>query len=145
MEYKLDGNDDNQALCITYGGVNSCPNIIVGNARFYGSNKSGIVSVLAMNYGDAVLNSSERYYMKKHFNPDASARLVMYSASWCGYCKKLRQVLNEKDIAFTEIDVEKSAQRQAMTTALDIGGYPLVYYGYKRLPGPSPKDVLALL
>jgi len=32
-----------------------------------------------------------------------------------------------------------------MTTALDIGGYPLVYYGYKRLPGPSPKDVLALL
>ena len=144
LEYNLDGNDGNQDLWKEYGGVNSFPNIIVGDERFYGSNKSGIVSVLAMNYGDSVLNSTERYYMKKHFNDNGSARLIMYGASWCGYCKKLREALNENNIEFTEIDVEKSPQRKAMTAALDIGGFPLVYYGYNRMPGPRPKDVLAL-
>ncbi|MFW2371648.1 MAG: glutaredoxin domain-containing protein [Gammaproteobacteria bacterium] len=142
--YPLDNNDTNQALWKEYGGVNSFPNIIVGNERAYGSNKSRIVSALAMNYGTSFLNSTERYYMKKHFHDDGSNRLVMYAASWCGYCKKLRETLNDNNVDYVEIDVEKSSQPKAMTAALDITGYPLVYYGYKRLEGPRPRDVMAL-
>ena len=142
--YPLDGSDVNQSLWKEYGGVNSFPNVIVGNERVYGSYKSQIVSALALNYGDTVLTSTERYYIKKHFYDDGSPRLVMYGASWCGYCKKLREKLNDNDVDFIEIDVEKSSQRKAMTDALEISGYPLVYYGYKRMQGPRPKDVMAL-
>jgi len=142
--YSLDNNDVNIALWKEYGGVNSFPNIVVGNERAYGSYKSRIVSTLAMNYGQSVLTSTERYYMKKHFYNDGSDKLVMYAASWCGYCKKLRETLNDNNVDYVEIDVEKSSQRKAITAALEITGYPLVYYGYKRMEGPRPRDVMAL-
>lgn len=142
--YSLDNNDVNTALWKEYGGVNSFPNIIVGDERAYGSYKSQIVSALAMNYGDSVLTSAERYYMKKHFNADGSDRLVMYSASWCGYCKQLRETLDKNDVDYLEIDVEKSAQRKSMTAAMEITGYPLVYFGYKRMQSSSPREVMAL-
>lgn len=34
--------------------------------------------------------------------------VVLYSASWCPYCKALRNTLNQYQIPFTEHDVEKS-------------------------------------
>ena len=142
--HSLDNNEASQALWKDYGSVNSFPNIIVGNDKVYGSYKSRIVSVLAMNYGDSVLTSTEHNYIKNHFYDDGSDKLVMYGASWCGYCKKVREALDDKNIDYIEIDVEKSSQGKAMTNALEITGYPLVYYGYKRLEGPSPKDVIAL-
>lgn len=142
--YPLDNNDANHALWKEYGAVNSFPNVIVGDERVYGSYKSKIVSALALNYGEGVLTSSEKHYMKKHFNDDGSNRLVLYGASWCGYCKKMREALREKNIDFLDIDVEKSSTRKSMTSTLEITGYPLMYYGYKRMEGPQPKDVLAL-
>ncbi|MDH5611860.1 MAG: thioredoxin domain-containing protein [Gammaproteobacteria bacterium] len=142
--YPLDNNDANQALWKQYGAVNSFPNVIVGDERVYGSYKSKIVSALALNYGDKILTSSEKNYMKKHFNDDGSNRLVLYGASWCPHCKKMRAALKENNIDFLDIDVEKSATRKSMTSTLEINGYPLMYYGYKRMDGPRPKDVLAL-
>jgi len=127
-----------------YGGVNSFPNIVVGDERAYGSYKSMIVSALAVNYGESVLTSTEKSYMKKHFNDDGSKRLVMYGASWCPHCKKMREALNENDIDYLEIDVEKSSKRKSMTSTLDIGGYPVMYLGYKRIGSPRPRDVVAL-
>lgn len=142
--YPLDNNDANMALWKEYGSVNSFPNIIVGDERIYGSYKGQIVSALAVNYGKQVLTSTEKLYMKKHFNADGSDRVVMYGASWCPYCKKMREALNENNRDFLEIDVEKSASRKSMTTTLNISGYPLMYYGYKRLGSPRPKEILAL-
>ena len=143
-EYKLDGNDDNQALWKKYGGVNSFPNIIIGKEKVYGSYKGKIVSALALNFGDSVLTPSEKLYINKHFYADGKPKLVMYGASWCPYCKKLRAALQKNNIEYTEIDVEKSPQRESMTKTLSISGYPLVYYGFKRMDGPKPAAVVAL-
>ena len=142
--YPLDSNEASKSLWKEYGSVNSFPNIIVGKEKVYGSYKSRIVSVLAMNYGEDVLTSAEHSYMKNHFYDDGSDKLVMYGASWCGFCKKIRETLEDNNLDYIEIDVEKSSQRRAMTNTLEITGYPLVYYGYKRLEGPSPKEVVAL-
>jgi glutaredoxin len=142
--YQLDDNEENTALWKTYGGVNSFPNVIVGREKVYGSYQSRIVSALAMNYGDSVLTGAERNLMRKHFYDNGESKLVVYGASWCPYCKKLRGELNANNIDYIEIDVEKSAQRKSMTKTLEISGYPLVYFGYKRMDGPQPKDVLAL-
>ncbi len=143
--YLLDDNEANQALWKEYGSVNTFPNIIVGNEKVQGSYKSRIISVLAMNYGDRVLTSTERYYMNNHFYDDGSDKLVMYGASWCGYCKKMRKTLAENNVDYIEIDVEKSSQRKSLTDTLEITGYPLMYYGYNRLEGPNPRDVIALM
>ncbi len=35
---------------------------------------------------------------------------VMYSTSWCAYCKKAKKYFNRKGIQFTEYDIEKNAK-----------------------------------
>lgn len=144
-EYKLDGNDENIKLWKQYGGVNSFPNMIIGNEKVYGSYKGLIISRLALAYGETVLTATERDYMAKHFYADGRPKLVMYGASWCPYCKKLRKGLNKNRVNFLEIDVEKSPRRDAMTKTMDIDGYPVVYYGYKRLVRSGLRDVMSVL
>ena len=91
--HKLDGNAETQDLWKGYDGLNSFPMIIAGNEREYGSFKSRIISKLALTYGKSVLTKSERYYMAKHFYDNGEPKLIMYGASWCGYCKKMRETL----------------------------------------------------
>ena len=35
---------------------------------------------------------------------------VMFSTSWCGYCKRLKRQLNESGINFREINIEEQIQ-----------------------------------
>ena len=35
-----------------------------------------------------------------------NAAVTIFSATWCGYCKGAKQLLNEKKITFFEVDVE---------------------------------------
>tara|TARA_B100000214_G_C23755566_1_gene529827 strand:+ start:241 stop:648 length:408 start_codon:yes stop_codon:yes gene_type:complete len=36
-----------------------------------------------------------------------NAAVTIFTASWCGYCKGAKQLLNEKEITFFEVDVEE--------------------------------------
>ena len=35
-----------------------------------------------------------------------NAAVTIFTATWCGYCKGAKQLLNEKNITFFEVDVE---------------------------------------
>ena len=36
-----------------------------------------------------------------------SAAITIFTATWCGYCKGAKQLLDEKEIAYFEVDVEE--------------------------------------
>ena len=55
--------------------------------------------------------------------------LVMYSAAWCGYCKKARLFLQKNNIAFKERDIEKS--RRAKADYKKLGGKNIPFFSYK--------------
>ena len=38
------------------------------------------------------------------------AQLVIYTASWCGPCKRLKNRLSERGIIFDEVDVEENPE-----------------------------------
>jgi glutaredoxin 3 len=38
----------------------------------------------------------------------------IYTTRWCGYCHAAKALLKRKGVAFTEIDVSGSSERQAM-------------------------------
>jgi mycoredoxin len=38
------------------------------------------------------------------------AQLVVYTASWCGPCKRLKNRLTDRGITFDEVDVEEDAE-----------------------------------
>jgi len=39
--------------------------------------------------------------------------VVMYTTSWCPYCDRARRLLERKNVAFAEIDVESAPERRA--------------------------------
>lgn len=41
-------------------------------------------------------------------NTESDQKLVMYTTTWCGYCRQLKRQLDEHAIAFREINIEKT-------------------------------------
>jgi glutaredoxin len=67
----------------------------------------------------------------------ASAPLVMYATSWCGYCKQARAYFARKGIAYVEHDVEKSPAAHAEFKRLGGRGVPFFVQGDNVMRGFS--------
>lgn len=65
----------------------------------------------------------------------AKKRVVIYTTAWCPYCKKARAYLQRKGVAFTEYDVETSAEGKAKYQQLGRGGVPIIFVGERRVNG----------
>lgn len=136
VEYKIDDETGKQQLS-DVGGGNRFPLIVIGNQRVEGSNSMYIISSLAEVIGVNSLTPFEQRIMESHFYEDGSPAIVMYGASWCGYCKKMREYFNKNNIQYTELNAESSAKSEY--TALKGGGFPLIYIGYRRIEGANIK------
>ncbi|MFJ4141350.1 glutaredoxin family protein [Pseudomonas sp. NPDC089734] len=75
----------------------------------------------------------------------SQAKVVMYATEWCGYCKQTRRFLDSKGIAFTEYDIEKSAEGRKAYEALGGRGIPLLDVNGTLIRGFSPDEILAAL
>ncbi len=63
--------------------------------------------------------------------------VIMYSTSWCGYCKKAAKHFRSKGIPFKEYDIEKSKKAAKAYRKLKGRGVPLILVGKKRMSGFS--------
>lgn len=63
--------------------------------------------------------------------------VVLYSASWCGYCDKARAYFKRNDIPFTEYDVEDSRKGRRDYAQMDTNSVPVILIGDKRMVGFS--------
>ena len=63
--------------------------------------------------------------------------LTMYSTSWCGYCKRARTYFAQKNIRYSEVDVEKSPEGNKRFKELGGKGVPLIVMGSKVMRGFS--------
>lgn len=63
--------------------------------------------------------------------------VVMYSASWCKYCKKARRYFISKNISYVEYDIEKDARANERYKKMGAKGVPVIIYGKKRMNGFS--------
>jgi len=75
-------------------------------------------------------------------------KVILYTTSWCPYCKKARQHLKKSKIKFTEYDVEKNVQAQAIKNKLDRqhkrSGVPLLIWGEHIVYGYNAKHYRAI-
>ena len=69
----------------------------------------------------------------------------MYATSWCPYCAKARAYFSKRGIAYTEIDVERSAEGLAEFRNLGGRGVPLIMVGTQRMSGYSEARLGQLL
>ncbi len=71
---------------------------------------------------------------------DKSAKnkqVVMYSAEWCGVCKRAKQYFSEKNIRYTEYDIDKNSKAKADFDKLGARGVPVILVGNRRMNGFS--------
>ncbi|TNF09110.1 MAG: glutaredoxin family protein [Gammaproteobacteria bacterium] len=71
-------------------------------------------------------------------------KVVMYSAEWCGVCKKARHYFQKQGIAFNEYDIETSRKGRRDYEALNGRGVPIILVGSKRMDGFSTKRFMSL-
>ncbi len=63
--------------------------------------------------------------------------VIMYSTSWCGYCKNAAHHFEKNKIPFTEYDIEKSEKAAKEYKALNGRGVPVILIGDQRMNGFS--------
>jgi glutaredoxin 3 len=63
--------------------------------------------------------------------------VVLYTTSWCGWCRRTRQLFNDKGVAFTDIDVEQvpGAREEMRTRSGGRNTVPQVFIGGRHLGG----------
>jgi len=61
--------------------------------------------------------------------------VVMYSTSWCGYCKKARRHFEANNIPFKERDIEKSEKAAKAFKKLGARGVPVILIDGRRMNG----------
>ena len=66
-----------------------------------------------------------------------SASVIMYSTSWCGYCKQAAQHFRKNKIPFKEYDIEKNERAAKEYKKLNGRGVPIILIGSQRMNGFS--------
>ena len=64
-------------------------------------------------------------------------KVVMYSAEWCGVCKKAKKYFKANNIPYKDYDIEKSSKGKKDYKKLGAKGVPVILVGKKRLNGFS--------
>jgi glutaredoxin len=63
--------------------------------------------------------------------------IIMYSAAWCGYCKKAKSYFMANSIPFTEYDIDKDKAAKRRHKKMGATGVPVILYKDKRMNGFS--------
>jgi glutaredoxin len=77
--------------------------------------------------------------------PRASSGLTMFSAVWCGPCKRAKAHLAQKAISYRDVDIEASDANAAEFASYGGGGVPLFIAGEKSMRGFSPQALENLM
>ncbi len=74
----------------------------------------------------------------------SAGQVILYSTTWCGYCKKTRNLLIKNGIPFTEYDVEKSPIGKQQYNAIGGGGVPILKINGTIVRGYNKDKILKL-
>jgi len=116
-------------------GDNRLPLTVVGRKTVAGNDLPAIDTALAEVMGIEVLTPAEQQAMGRHFDEQGKPRVVVYGTSWCPYCKRMREHLDGRKIAYQYIDVEQDSDGMRDYGILRGRGYPLVFVGFRRIDG----------
>jgi|GEM_PF-236075 len=78
--------------------------------------------------------------------PDYShGKVLLYATDWCPYCEKTRALLQQRQIAYHEVNIETSAEAQAQYQRLAGKGVPVLLIAGEVVRGYNEKRITAAL
>ena len=82
--------------------------------------------------------------------PVPDGTVVLYSAEWCGYCKKAKRWLSERQVPFIERDIEKTPKAQIemkkklSAAGVQGGGVPVIDWNGELVMGFDKRKLTEL-
>jgi len=76
---------------------------------------------------------------------DSEGKVIVYSTTWCGVCKKAKRWLRQNNIAFSEYDTEESERGRRDYKRMNGRGVPIIKVGKQKMNGFSPSHLTQLL
>ena len=105
-----------------------------------------LIAYLSWGQIEAVFNPSlplAKLALEKSAKP--SKQVILYGTTWCGYCQKTREFLDENHIAYTEFDIESSTEGRRRYDDLYVSGVPVVQVNKVVIQGYAPEAILEAL
>ncbi|HTS54861.1 MAG TPA: glutaredoxin family protein [Burkholderiales bacterium] len=75
----------------------------------------------------------------------AKDKVRIYSAPWCGYCKKAKAHLAARRVPYDDVDVEASERGRSEFLQLRGRGVPVILVGNQRMDGFDARRLDAML
>ncbi|CAN5317735.1 mycoredoxin Mrx1 [soil metagenome] len=78
----------------------------------------------------------------------SAPELTMYTTTWCGYCVRLKRMLQREDIAFAEVNIEHDEGAAELVMSANGGNQTvptLIFADGSALTNPSIDQVKAKL
>ena len=72
-------------------------------------------------------------------------RVRIYTAVWCGYCRKAKAHLAGRGVPFEEVDVEASQRGRSEFVQIGGRGVPVILVGDQRMDGFDAQGLDAML
>jgi glutaredoxin len=74
-----------------------------------------------------------------------SSEILMYSAEWCGVCTRAKNFMNDRGIAYTNLDVDKNKKARREFKKLKGTGVPVILVGSQRMNGFNPDKLMSMI
>ena len=68
---------------------------------------------------------------------NSNKNVSMYSAAWCGVCKKAKKYFNKNSISYVEYDIDKDKAARKRYKEMGATGVPVIFIGDRRMNGFS--------
>lgn len=74
---------------------------------------------------------------KSNERNSSNKSITIYSAAWCGVCKKAKKYFNKHNISYTEYDIDKDNSAKKRYKEMGATGVPVIFIGKRRMNGFS--------
>ena len=79
---------------------------------------------------------------RKELDRYSAEKVVMFGATWCGYCAANRKIFAERGVQYVELDIDRDPAAFAfMQKTLGSPGVPTTVLGTRLIPGFSASEL----
>ena len=83
---------------------------------------------------------------RKELDRYSAEKVVMFGATWCGYCAANRKIFAERGVQYVELDIDRDPAAFAfMQKTLGSPGVPTTVLGTRLIPGFSASELEAAI
>ncbi len=108
---------------------------VAGGVRWYLTEQRGQV---------AAMSAPERAALHQHNHEKGHPTVHLYTATWCGYCKKLKAGLDGSGVPYIDHDVEDSSEGRQFFQSSNFSGVPVTVIGESAIEGYDAQELTQL-